>query len=435
MIVLSEHNSFQKDKDQINLSIEERAILNDENYLRLFKREKDEQLCFSLQYDESNNEYLFDSSYMIGIDWIVEGQIPIYVKPKLNKGTTEIDYLSMLFSALQDPENIKHLDNLYTIDFNKSLIEIEQKEDVLTPLLLMEFLSLVKQIVRKGLKKSYYPVVKNLNSRVKGKVLVNETIKRNHPKQKMTYNICKYEEFGYNSLENQLIKKALIFTESIIKNLKGFNTADLKQLFNYCRPAFEVVSSDIDIKQLNGIKPSPLFKEYQKTLLLAEIILKRYGFTISQTSTNKYKTPPFWIDMSKLFEMFVFKKLREKFPSKGEVIYHKKFNGLEPDYLINASTNSFKMIVDAKYKPKYLSENLKLDDVRQLSGYARLKSIYREFGIDNTREIIDCLIIYPDQELEEKSFVQEFESRFEEDKNYMRFYKIGVKLPENSIVQ
>lgn len=43
--------------------------------------------------------------------------------------------------------------------------------------------------------------------------------------------------------------------------------------------------------------------------------------------------------MTKLFELYVFKKLREDFPYKREITYHKKFHGLEPYYLLNSKRN------------------------------------------------------------------------------------------------
>jgi len=429
MLIIGEHYNCKKNgTDILN---DYRSVLDENNFSKTFKRKKDEQLCFSLNYCEDKQDYKIESSYMIGLDWVVKGKLPIYVKPKLNTETTQIDYLGMLFEALKETENLKYLDDLYTIDFNAPLIEIEQQHDLLTPLLLIEYLQLLKQIVRKGLKKSYYKVTKNLNSKVKGKVLINATIKQNHSHQKMLYNVCTFEEFGYNSIENRIIKKALLFTQSALNNLNGCNTLDLKHLFNYIIPAFDSVDENIDIRVVKNSKPNPLFKEYTHALKLAKIILKRYNYTISQTTEKTFKTPPFWIDMTKLFELYVFKKLRETYPKRGEVTYHKKFHGLEPDYLLNIEVNGdkVKMIIDAKYKPKYKDSNIYLADARQVSGYARLKSIYKEFGLNDSNELIDCLIVYSDQSLEDMSFKELLETKVEDDK-YLRLFKVGVKLPE-----
>ncbi|NHQ72821.1 hypothetical protein HAP39_20365 [Elizabethkingia miricola] len=101
-------------------------------------------------------------------------------------------------------------------------------------------------------------------------------------------------------------------------------------------------------------------------------------------SLNKDKSlhPPFWIDMSKLFELYVFKKLGERFPLDGEVKYHQKHNRQEPDFILNTK-NGIQAVVDAKYKPRYQTGNPSIDDARQLAGYTRLNSIYKELNIDS----------------------------------------------------
>lgn len=427
MIEITEHSGY-KDDLGVELSEEQSDLLQNQSYGQFFKRKKDKQLCFSIQHKE-DKRYLIESSYMIGIDWIIENKLSIYVQPKLNKEDKEIDYLKMLFEALKEPANLNHLDDLYTIDFKAPLIEIEQQQDKLTPLLLLEFLQLLKQIVRRGLKKSYYKVTRNLNSRVKGKILINATVKQNHTKQKMLNNVCQYEEFGFNSVENRVLKKALLFTQSALNNLKGVSDIDFKHLFQFVSPAFQQVDEHIDLKELKKSKPNPLFKDYTQALKLAKLILKKYGYNISNTTETKIKTPPFWVDMSKLFELYVFKKLREEFSERKEIIYHKKFHGLEPDYLLNSKSKGHKMVIDAKYKPRYKNDNIYLDDARQLSGYARLKSIYKELGLEDNNELIDCLIVYSDQSLGEKPFRESLMNQVEDNK-YLRLFKVGIKLPE-----
>ncbi|MCD8409648.1 McrC family protein [Tenacibaculum finnmarkense] len=433
MLVISEHFGYEKTKNRFYLNEDNLKLCEDFDLNIPFKKcfnNNEETICFNFNKSE-NGEFQFETGYYIGVDWIGNSGLSIYVQPKLNEEKKQVNYLKMLFEALKDSENLNHLNDLYTIDFKAPLIPITQQQDLLAPLLLIEFLQLLKNIVRKGLKKSYYKVTENLNSKVKGKILINATVKQNHSHQKMLYNICTFEEFGYNSIENSILKKALLFTQSALNSFKIDKTLDLKELFNYVIPAFESVNEDIDIRVVKNAKHNPLFKEYTHAIKLAKIILKRYNYTISQTTEKIVKTPPFWIDMPKLFELYVFKKLRESYPEKGEVKYHKKFHGLEPDYLLNTVVNgdSLKMIIDAKYKPKYKDSNIYLSDARQVSGYARLKSVYKELGIGGSKQIIDCLIVYSDQSLEDKPFIESLETK-NEDGKYMHLFKVGIKLPE-----
>ncbi|MBK6771284.1 MAG: hypothetical protein IPG78_03915 [Ignavibacteria bacterium] len=127
---------------------------------------------------EIKENRMLHTIYYIGVDWI-NNEVPIYVEPKLNENTKETDFLTMLFSALNHPEIAEYCDELFEIKFHDTQIEINQQQDKLTPLLIVLFIRLVQEIVRKGLKKSYYRVEKNLNSRIKGKILVSRTIKDN----------------------------------------------------------------------------------------------------------------------------------------------------------------------------------------------------------------------------------------------------------------
>lgn len=429
MISLHEHYGYKNDAP-FNLDEEQKTILNKLDFSDSFKRDKNnEQLCFSLKYNKEKDFYKLDSSYIIGVNWIVKGKLPIYIQPKLNNENSEVDYLLMLFEALKEIKNLTHLDHLYTIDFSAPLIEIEQKQDVLSPLLVIEFLNILKQIVKKGLKKSYYTVTKNLNTKVKGKILVNQTVKKNHTKGKLQYNYCQFQEFGFNSIENRLLKKALVFSKAIIANHKSLNTAGIKQLVNFVSPAFSNISEDVTIKEVSNLKYNPFFKEYKPAIKTAKIILKKYAYNISLANNLKHKTPPFWIDMSKLFELYLFKKLKEVFPLDNEVIYHKKFNFLEPDFLLKSKDGNYKIIIDAKYKPRYEDGNILHTDAKQVSGYGRLKSIRKELAIKDNNSLTDILIIYTSNTSENENIIKD-NLLEDDDDRYAKLYKYSIQIPK-----
>lgn len=427
MIILSEQYGYNKPR-----SIEDidrfAVVLNNQSYNKSIQRGDNKAYCYNIIHSENEqNPYRFETSYFVGVDWVIENKLPIYVKPKLDDVSSEVNYIKMLFDILKEPENYNHLDLLCEIDFEKPTISIEQKQDLLTPLLLIQYVNLLKKIVQKGLKKSYYTVTKNLNSRIKGKILLNETIKKNHFNNKMLFNYCQYSEFGINSTENKILKKALDFSVAAMQNLKGIDTDKINGLFNYIQPAFIQVDNEVNIEELKTIKPNKLYKEYEQALKFAKHILKRYGYNISNVNSIVVKTPPFWIDMSKLFELYVFSKLKERFTLHNEVTYHKKFNYLEPDFIVKTKDGGFKMVVDAKYKPQYENGNISTADIRQISGYARLKKVYDFLELKDDK-IIDCLVIYSNQNANRKDFKNNnFE--LEPESNYVRFFKIGIELP------
>lgn len=427
MLILPEQYGY-KATDSI-LNIESfGAVLNKKSYNKSIQRGDNKAYCFNIIHTEDEtNPYRFETSYFVGVDWIVENELPIYVKPKLDDDTSEVDFVKMLFDVMKEPENYNHLDQLCEINFEKPSISIEQRQDLLTPLLLIQYINILKKIVQKGLKKSYYSVTKNLNAKVKGKILIKETIKKNHFKSKMLYSYCQYSEFGINSTENKVLKKALAFSIAAMQNLKGIDISSLNGLVNYIQPAFINVDSEVNNEELKSIKPNTLYKEYEQALKFAKHILKRYGYNISKANSTIINTPPFWIDMSKLFELFVFSKLKERFTHHKEVTYHQKFNYLEPDFIVHTYDGVTKMVVDAKYKPQYHDDNVSTEDIRQISGYARLKKIY-EFLEFEEDKIIDCLVIYSNQSANRIDFKGN-NFKIEEEKAYNRFFKIGIELP------
>lgn len=396
--------------------------------------------CFSFlrsTIQQSQETYRVSTSYYVGTHWLIKNQLPLTVYPKYDshQGEVELNYLQMMVEALRNTESVKHLEDLVEIDFDQPNIFIRQKDDLLTPLLVVQYIQLLKRIVRKGLKKSYFRVKHNLRSRVKGKVMVNETIKRNHARQKMVHTVCTYDEFGVDHLENRLLKKAFVFGGKALEGLRKAQSGvdSLDETMRYISPAFQKVSDELDLRKVRHYKPNPLYKEYEEAIKLAKIILKRYGYNITKTESEenqKVETPPFWIDMSKLFELYVLQKLKEKFLEKSEVMYQPSINGWYPDYLIRSANGEIKLVVDAKYKNySKQGKSISIEDIRQVAGYARMTGVYKVLGLeDQTSRNIICLIIYPDLQngldcLKDVDLCKEAVSGYED------IFKIGVILP------
>lgn len=407
-------------------------------YQRKVKRKNEDQLCYEIYFDQIDKDFHFQTSYFVGVDWVdIDNKLTIYVQPKLDKESIEIDYLGMLLEALEEPENSEHLDGLVYIDFHKPYIIINQEQDYLSLFLIAQFLQITKKIVQKGLKKSYYTVIENLNARVKGKILVGRNIKENISKGRQIHTICQYQEFGVNCDENKILKKAYQFSRSVVQQYeKGVDAQPLSQLINFIHPAFEHVSNDIDIRKIKSFKSNPLFKEYDQAIKLALLILKRYSYNITKTEKQQVMTPPFWIDMSKLFELYIYKKLRTVF-SSDEVKYHFKAKCQELDFVLRSHDKNMLFVVDTKYKPRYHNHNISIEDIRQVSGYARLEKVYQELKISNLNENLNCLIIYSHQDCEEEIGIEHFvyneandETKIRKESGYVNFYKLGIRLPE-----
>ena len=454
MLRISEHFEYYH-KDHISIF---QKIKNWEHYFDLsfledkINFENDEEkncVSISLNRNSEGNQYScsISSSYYIGLDCFPNLGANIYIEPKINNEEKQVNYVQMLLESLKVPENFEHLDGLISTKFDEDWIEIDnQLQPLLTPFLIAQFLSVVKDLVKKGLKKSYYEKVENLNNKVKGKVLVGQQIKQNILKNRYIKTICKFQEFGFDIELNQFIKFVLsrvsIHLEDYSKNSDIYK--NLVEIQRYCNGGFYQVSDNI-FSKLDFKESNPFFKNYNRAIQLGNQILALNDYNISKNSKKSITLhPPFWIDMSKLFELFVFGKLRDRYSLEGEVQYHKKFNKQEPDFILNTNCG-IKAVVDAKYKPRYSNGNPTMEDARQLAGYTRLNSVYRELGIEND-DVISAYFIYPgnlnftekDQHTQEDFKVKEeteeislFESSFRVSSSYKKMYLQEINLLVN----
>ncbi|MGN2372051.1 5-methylcytosine restriction system specificity protein McrC [Sphingobacterium spiritivorum] len=369
----------------------------------------------------------FQSGYYIGLSWLADTGKVLYVTPKLDSSVSQIDYLRMLAESLKYPEILKHGDELFKIEFDKPNIKINQQQDLITPLIIVYFLQIVRTIVRKGLKKGYCKVEGDLYGKVKGKVLIAQTLKRNTYKNKNLNTICAYDEFGFNHPENRIIKKALLFIKRYLK-ISHQKDKGLDEILRYILPAFDQVDEKIELSEVKSVRHNPFYSEYTKAVDLAIIILKRFGFNINFIIENEaIEVPPFWINMPLIFELYVLGKLKDALGRK-EIIFqaHAKFGEL--DFL--RTTKGKEIVIDSKYKSVYKS-GYDISDIRQLSAYARDKGTLNNLSINKSewdKTLLDCLIIYPDQAAKENlsenqlldTPIQQFE----------KFYKTGIRIPE-----
>lgn len=380
--------------------------------------------CFSLKKRE--DAWLLSSSYFIGADWLEEGQSAIRILPKFNTkdGDVQVDYLSMLEEALKEPKNFEHLNGLLFVDFKRPCIDIPQQDDALSLFLVSEFLSVMSAITKKGLKKAYYQVEENLNSKIKGKMLVAQNIKKNNARGNFSNNYCRYQEYGIDIPENHLLKAALVEAARIVTSYeKGVDVKHLTDIVQTIKPKWEKVSTKAYPKLLRATKSNAFYKEYPIALRLAQLIMKHASVNQVLHGTKTAKTPPYWIDMSKLFEMYVLRLLRQRFDNKVE--YHVRFlGGQEPDYLLHGDEQRPPYIVDAKYK-RYGERPIEVDDIRQVSGYARLKTVRKRLGVQ-LQSVIPCLIVYPD--LDGNDSLPDYKG-WSADTYYEEIYKVGIKLP------
>lgn len=412
IIALGEH------KDQRRIDFESTIMSYYFKNQKTGKYGSENRPCFIIK------DNVVKTHYYIGVDWLCKtNNKVIYVTPKLNKDSFEVDYLKMLLTCLNDQEASKHISKIYEIKTKEETIEINQDLDLLSPIIAIQFLNTVKSLVKKGLKKSYYREQKHLKAKVRGKLMVSQTLKHYTFKNQPLNTICEFDTFGLNHEENQILKAGLVFVKNYLGQHKAYNKL-VSTTLDYCMPAFKEVTVPKNLSQLQGLKVSPFFSGYKEAISLAKVILKRFGYNIRSVESTKIKTHPFWINMPLLFELYAYTFLRKEF--KDNIQYQYKSDYQELDFLLNS--DDYKMVIDTKYKTRYHKGEKNKEDIRQLSGYARMEKVYKELG-KNLNEVIDCLIIYPIRDKNAPIVENLIIDDRQVIEKYVGFYRLGLFIP------
>ena len=372
----------------------------------------------------------YKTSYYIGASWIEENNIGLLVQPKLQ----DINYFQ-LFSYALKINALLHLDYFqfcYGINLESAPIPLESSiQDNITPLLIIHYLFLIKKIIHSGLKKGYVLTEENLKSKIKGKILLSPNINRNSIPKRNDRNYCRYQIYTTDIPENRLLKKALLFCKSSITAMGFLDSFEFKQDLNAALNTFQNVSDDIQISQVKNISENKVYKFYREAIFLAKVILKRFNYSIDNTIINK-SVPEYWIDMPRLFELFVLQELDKNKKMLGikELIFQKngkKGTGAKADYVIKTIDDKI-LVLDAKYKKSYNEKGIGLADLREISGYARDMSI-----VGSKDEEPICFIIYPFVSNKEELFDKnkKIDAQGQKINGIRRFRKFCLKMPVN----
>ena len=369
--------------------------------------------------------------YYIGTSWLKEGESYLSIEPKLNgRNCPRIDFGKMFSEALQvgSRHDADYFGTCYGISMDEKGIDAGNMARDFLLLLALHYVSVLKFIITSGLRKGYVTVEENLSSKVRGRIMVPRNISLNDMNQRPDRVYCSYQIYTEDIPENRLLKKALLATERLVQLVPSMrNTVEgVLRDISKLKAAFFNVSSSVDEHSVRGNKSSKLFRNYKSGLRIARMILRQEAYGMD---AGRNVLPPFWIDMTGIFELYALSMLERAYPSR--ILFQvPASHKTRCDYLDRTAG----IIMDAKYKPGYSfrEEDSKLyglmDDIREISGYARDRKLLRIMGKDNY--IPPCVVIYPDQ----KDGMSEFSGQdligcCEPIEEFASFYRVGIKLP------
>ena len=445
-IVFSEHERKSKSDDSNEMCALRSLVENGSLKLEGVFKERNAAPKF-LGLESSENAFV--SSYYIGASWLKENELAVIVEPKI----ASIDYLKMFSAALSisTEKESRYFSTYYGIEFGKSEIEVpsELNMNIITPLILIHYISVLKNLAKHGLKKDYIYIEKNLQSKIKGHLVFHKHLRKNVIGKREDRAYCAFQEYTDDIPENRLLKKALIFAKNAIANSESLKNHSIYEpltlAINKLLSDFSNVSDKIEIYEVKSLRANKLFSEYKEAIRLAKMILRKYDYSLQKTEETESKTLPFWIDMPRLYEMYVYAWLKENVKDDEILFQAAGYGETAADYVLRRSG----MILDAKYKPRYKNSNAGIiDDIREMSGYARDEKILRKFE-NPQAEKVPCVILYPssfeemekfggeEAELErtkqadERIFGDVFERKVDikRVRAYRDFYKMRVDVP------
>lgn len=362
------------------------------------------------------------ASYVLGAQWLDQEQgLSLVVSPK--QGCDRIDFLQMFGRCLASGIESEALAQIYELDLEQPRIEAPQLQSVLSPLILAHFLSVIQELLQRGLKRGYVPREENLK-KVKGRLAISLNERCNIQRKRLDKFYCRYQEYSEDIPENRILKKALRFAQQVLYTLESAGLRPLQEAISRCLSSFARVGDEIEVWELKQFKTQKLYQEYPVAIRLAQTILRLYDYSLTKVTAREELCPVFWLDMSLLYEHYVLGLLREAYGDRIE--YQKEGATGCPDFVCYQPP----LVMDTKYKPHLAGGKLDTDIVRQLAGYARDRRLFNEAPTGP----IPCLVIYPTtEEAEPNPFatrtLKELLCPERADEDFWGFYRLAVPLP------
>ena len=257
---------------------------------------------------------------------------------------------------------IKMLRTLKNFPFKSSnLASLKTQNLPLLEIFISMFLCELEALVKKGIKSDYVALEENLNF-LKGKLNINEQIKRNSIHKERFY--VRYSEFLSDININRIIKTTLKFL------YKKSNSSKNQQKIRELLFIFDEVLECEDYKNFFAkLVINRQIKHYEQTLLWCKIFLLGNSFTPHKGDDLAFAL---LFDMNALFESYVGNFIKKSFP--GTILQHSEKHLVEDPKSFKLRPDIFlkgKFIADTKWKIISSRDGISQADLYQLYAYGK----------------------------------------------------------------
>lgn len=362
-----------------------------------------------------------------------------------------IDYASFFLECPDYDQGVldRNEEEFYEINWDSNPKDYNVASSVLTAFLVSRFVYYMREIVRSGLKKDYVGREENLVTKIKGRIVHGNNIRKNIIPGHLERFYCAFQEYTVDIPVNRVLKATLLLCQDLI-NEQSKESVVFKNNETICSG----ISCSLSYMQNVGQELHPartcnrilvphgkLFHNYEEAMKLAKTLLRLEDsyFVSKQSSKGQAKMPDFWIYLPTLFEHYVYGKMKAGgVVLSGLSVQKKGSYNQRADFILNKPD----AVIDAKYKDwyghdKWEEKDSFKDDFREMSGYARDEGYF-----PNNNAVIPCIIVYPVIEEQDKvecknDLPEEINQIFTNERFYgiesipslKGFYKIGVKIP------
>lgn len=318
----------------------------------------------------------------------------------------KMDFWLMLEKVMTDDEYddyLAELENdgkyLFKIFYDQPVIRLTQDQNCDADILYaLSFVNLCYSLCKKGIKRKMIHKEENFTSKVRGKIDIQNNIRKNTCNGRNDRFCCKYIDFTADTIENRILKAALVRCKNIIEQKFKMDSAIVGRLY-YCMNALRSVKLvPIRNRDFNGVSVKGLYTYYKPLIQQAKCILSQkylsYIAEDGQTVSRSVYTIPYMINMEAVFEFYVRAVFHENldadkyylakyseriFLQKGITFNENSQKGIHlisyciPDIIIcDRNTKKPVMVLDVKYKKDDRPER---SDSHQLLSYVLLTGV------------------------------------------------------------
>ena len=205
---------------------------------------------------------------------------------------------------------------LFKIFYDQPVVQLAQNQSCDADILYaLSFINLCYSLCKKGIKKKMVHKEENLTAKIRGRIDVRKNIRSNTAKGRNDRFYCKYINFSADSIENRILKAALMRCKKVIEQKFEMDTEIIARLY-YCMNSLRnVKTAAIRNRDFNHVNTAGLYSYYKPLIRQAKCILgqKYFSYTAEdgRSVTGSVYTIPYMINMETVFEFYVRTVFRE----------------------------------------------------------------------------------------------------------------------------